>query len=431
LYANGSPSEQALGCSGKPWLPHERGVRTRDPWELSQSKPASRPQSCGGTRRSVVASPAGESTALPWENTAWVAAIACEALGQQDTRQASECCTPGTLLGSRRPMARKAPGSAQGCRPLRRNRSAPTGPGLHLGTPMGATSAGDARCLRATGRESTPAARCRPPNGGFSPALQLQTPGSSPAGHTTPSYTGSPQSRGTMLRRGKRDQLADRVAIGPVGAMEKDKAFQQALVEEWRQTLEKIDQDLPAMTRAALHYLDFLGDPTQENGMVANAAVYMREAMRGVGSFCVDELEASSFRAAPTFDMTQCMELNSKQSHKIREVLQTFARTSNPAGKFGEVIFRPTFCRFVIDTQLVSIISGVRHLRSGKKPETRRPRPLRTPPPGIAVCSEREEDGGAVIAIRRCQSLCIKTQASARGPETDVSCPPRPWHRTC
>jgi len=63
-------------------------------------------------------------------------------------------------------------------------------------------------------------------------------------------------------------------------------------------------------------------------------------------------------RYAPQYDYAKLLDPNGPQTHLLRRVLKSFTEVSRPSGRraaAAEAVFRPTFCRFLLDSNLVDL----------------------------------------------------------------------------
>merc|ERR1712096_326120 len=84
-------------------------------------------------------------------------------------------------------------------------------------------------------------------------------------------------------------------------------------------------------------------------------------------------IEAEQLIGAPQTDMSAGFELNMVQSLSLREVLQSFALISRPVRASSDLnatkkdiaeaerVYRPTFCRFIVDSNLCSHVDAKYH----------------------------------------------------------------------
>lgn len=164
----------------------------------------------------------------------------------------------------------------------------------------------------------------------------------------------------SATRKGGNKDRVNALCMGPVSAFECDRQFQKELLEEWRKELEAEEVVGSLQTRQQQQFLNFLPNDVDKHG--ANvASKCVPSDLLGI-----DRLEEELMRSAPEFDYTQMIELSSQQADLLRSVLRSYAQVSRPtfggrkyAGEpTSDRIFRPTFCRFLVDSRLVSGVNN-------------------------------------------------------------------------
>jgi len=186
------------------------------------------------------------------------------------------------------------------------------------------------------------------------------------AGWPTPTHTmqssDSPNVRQAMRSSSTPSGARDRKNVevkaqttGPVRAVEFDKRFQAQLLEHWKRECEVEDVAGRVQRRQLILFFDFLKDERGELDLSSGASEFLPQAMADM-----EALEVELRRAPPDPDFAQVMEFNPRQNKALRQVLGMYSQISRPSnivphGLGQEVLYRPTFCRFILDSNLVQI----------------------------------------------------------------------------
>lgn len=160
----------------------------------------------------------------------------------------------------------------------------------------------------------------------------------------------------TPSRTREKKSEAKGATTGLVRAVECDKRFQSQLLESWRRT-----QNLDAAServhrRQVCQFFDFLRKPDGDMNMDSGVVPYIEE-----GFASAEFVEGEMARAAPDLhgkDLPAAGgELSTSKKTAIRQVLVLYSQVARPQnpGAHQEVIFRASFCRFILDSNLVSL----------------------------------------------------------------------------
>jgi len=137
--------------------------------------------------------------------------------------------------------------------------------------------------------------------------------------------------------------------------VECDKRFQAQLLESWRRTNNTQEASERVHRRQVCQFFDFLRKPDGDMDMDSGVVPYIEE-----GFASSEFVEGEMARAAPDIhakDMPSAAgELSASKKTAIRQVLVLYsqvARPQNPGAQ--EVLFRASFCRFILDSNLVTM----------------------------------------------------------------------------
>lgn len=160
----------------------------------------------------------------------------------------------------------------------------------------------------------------------------------------------------TPSRTREKKSEAKGATTGLVRAVECDKRFQSQLLESWRRTNNLEAASERVHRRQVCQFFDFLRKPDGDMNMDSGVVPYIEE-----GFASAEFVEGEMARAAPEIhgkDMPAAGgELSTSKKTAIRQVLVLYSQVARPQnpGVHQEVIFRASFCRFILDSNLVSI----------------------------------------------------------------------------
>lgn len=151
--------------------------------------------------------------------------------------------------------------------------------------------------------------------------------------------------------KSKKQVVPERVTTGPVGALEFDKKYQKELLRQWKRELESEDTEALVARQQLCLFFDFLKDSDGADKNL-HLSKYISEAIGDI------DMEAELRKSLPDNHFGKALDFKPQQIKAIRTVLSLYAQVSRPScGGLGEVIFRPTFCRFLVDSCLVAFDS--------------------------------------------------------------------------
>jgi len=175
------------------------------------------------------------------------------------------------------------------------------------------------------------------------PSSPLESFGPRP--NTTPSRT----------REKKTNEMGKVTTTGLVRAVECDKKFQAILLEKWRR---ETDLDTIAERihrRQVCQFFDFLKNKEGDMNTESAAVAYIEE-----GFADPEFIEAELSKAAPDLNSgpvpQASQELPAAKKAAIRQVLLLYGQISRPSSQgVQEVLYRSTWCRFILDSNLVAM----------------------------------------------------------------------------
>lgn len=143
--------------------------------------------------------------------------------------------------------------------------------------------------------------------------------------------------------------LADKAMTSAGGiraAHEADRRYQQELKDAWKR---ETRQQFSAVTdNRAARVFDFLCTPPE--GLTPGARNFLSTVMGG----CVTE---EWFETGFGSNSMGCVEIPKAYERLLRETLTMYATVSQPGGKPNpDMVYRPTFCRFLLDAGLVAYL---------------------------------------------------------------------------
>lgn len=156
----------------------------------------------------------------------------------------------------------------------------------------------------------------------------------------------TPSVRASAASRTNRP-ISERLVIGSVAALECDRKFQRELMQHWKRESEADDAKEAGEQVARQHlclFFDFL------KGVTGDVKV-SQYIMQAIGD---TDYEAELRKAPPESDYGQVLDLQPRQTKAVKDALGKYSQVSRPSSNgLGEFVFRPSFCRFLIDSKLV------------------------------------------------------------------------------
>jgi len=155
---------------------------------------------------------------------------------------------------------------------------------------------------------------------------------------------------GTSMKPSK--SIVNRVGIGPVGALELDGDYQKVLQSKWKNDVEQ--ETFWMARRLEEHqmrqFYDFLANHTASEV----AEVAKRHVDHTLHN--VEAVDADMRRGLPAPAAATSVILTKPQTARLVAVLEAYAALSHQGRVYEDstLIFRPTFCRFLVDSSLVA-----------------------------------------------------------------------------
>ncbi|CAE7373404.1 unnamed protein product [Symbiodinium sp. CCMP2592] len=153
---------------------------------------------------------------------------------------------------------------------------------------------------------------------------------------------------------GGKNEMGKVTTTGLVRAVECDKKFQAILLEKWRR---ETDLDTIAERihrRQVCQFFDFLKNKEGDMNTESAAVAYIEE-----GFADPEFIEAELSKAAPDLNgpvPQASQELPAAKKAAIRQVLLLYGQISRPSSQgVQEVLYRSTWCRFILDSNLVAL----------------------------------------------------------------------------
>eukprot|EP00928_Gymnodinium_smaydae_P016563 TRINITY_DN16231_c2_g2_i2.p1 TRINITY_DN16231_c2_g2~~TRINITY_DN16231_c2_g2_i2.p1 ORF type:complete len:1558 (+),score=292.43 TRINITY_DN16231_c2_g2_i2:138-4811(+) len=174
-----------------------------------------------------------------------------------------------------------------------------------------------------------------------------------------------------------------RLCTGVMGALEKDKCYQRELLDSWRVAAAASDEYARCVVQAAQlgEFFDFMEAAAGE-ALPPEALCYVQEVFPRVKSIMdIDTVDKEMVRPPPEMVLQPELTMTLQQAMQVIGVLKAYAQNSKPPGKDrsrssikqpptndvvaelagDERIYRPTFCRFLVDCKLIALDEESKH----------------------------------------------------------------------